>query len=1241
MTLRRTLLTIAAIVLTIFARATPVLAQDVDVIRGRVTGSDSATVAGARVTVTSIAGNVRRVTQTDRNGRFTMTFPGGEGDYMVSIAAIGYVSRTFEVKRTADQDVLIADARLSRIVQELDPEVITAAARVNRNEVVPDVGGTEQAITAANLPPELQGDIAAMAASLPGVMLIPGTGGEGDAFSVLGLSPDQNNTTLNGMPFNGSMLPRDAATMSSLVTSPYDVSRGGFSGGQFSIRTRPGNNFQVRGMSLNLNAPQFQWSDRAARALGQEFTNMSLSGMASGPLIYNKAFYNVSYQLGRRSNDLRTLLNTDDVGLQTAGIARDSVTRLLLLLDQAGVPATIGAIPDDRDNDQGSVLGSFDFNPPNSISGSAYNIAFNGNWSRQKPLGGGATDLPAYSGRQGRWGGGVQGRHSGYFGNILTETSVGTSISKVDASPYLLLPAGRVRVNSTFSDGTNGVTSLSFGGNQNQNSLQTTFGANFMNVLSWFSNDNKHRIKLTSEMRYDGSEQEQRNNLLGTFAFQSLDDFRNGEPSSFNRQLSVRRRDSRQVVGGLALGDSWRKTPDFQLQYGVRLDGNYFLNEPNFNPAVFDTFGQRNDNVPNRIYVSPRIGFSWTVGTASQIAGFAGAVRGPRAVIRGGVGLFQNTPATSLIGSAVENTGLPGAVQQINCVGVAAPIPDWDLYASNPELIPDRCADGTGGSVFANNSPNVTLFADDYRAPRSVRSNVGWSGSILDNRFSANAELTYSLNLNQQSQVDLNFSPVVRFALADEASRPVYVEPTSIVSSSGAIASRDARVSQGFSRVNEIRSDLRSQSGQLRLGISPVRSSPFQRFSWNGSYVYSNVRERVRGFTSTVGNPLDVTWARSGLDSRHQFSYGLSYNAWGWVNINWNGQFRSGTPFTPSVGGDINGDGYSNDRAFIFDPRTTADPALAAEMEQLLTSVSGRTRDCLQRQLGRLAGRNSCQGPWTSSASLNLRLDPVKFRMPQRAQIQFSLSNPLGAADLLVNGSGNLRGWGQTPSPDPALLYVRGFDQSAQRYRYEVNQRFGESRPAFSTLRNPVVLTAAMRFDIGPTRERQSLMQQLGYGRRQPGEKYPESLLRSQGKNGIPNAMAQILRQQDTLGLTAEQADSIATLNRRYTIAADSIWLPVSRALTAMPDRFNDDEAYAPFIRAREANADLMMRYAPLVRGLLTPSQRRKLPPQILNYLDVRYLTAIRSGTAMYFGGSGGGSIPIMSGGPIEIVRFF
>ena len=62
----------------------------------------------------------------------------------------------------------------------------------------------------------------------------------------------------------------------------------------------------------------------------------------------------------------------------------------------------------------------------------------------------------------------------------------------------------------------------------------------------------------------------------------------------------------------------------------------------------------------------------------------------------------------------------------------------------------------------------------------------------------------------------------------------------------------------------------------------------------------------------------------------------------------------------------MNGDGRANDRAFVFDPATASDPALAAAMGSLLANGSGYARDCLRRQVGRIADRNSCVGPWTA-----------------------------------------------------------------------------------------------------------------------------------------------------------------------------------------------------------------------------------------------------------------------------------
>jgi hypothetical protein len=298
-----------------------------------------------------------------------------------------------------------------------------------------------------------------------------------------------------------------------------------------------------------------------------------------------------------------------------------------------------------------------------------------------------------------------------------------------------------------------------------------------------------------------------------------------------------------------------------------------------------------------------------------------------------------------------------------------------------------------------------------------------------------------------------------------------------------------------------------------------------------------------------------------------------------------------------------------------------------------------------------VAGRNSCEGPWTQTANLSIAFNPLKVRLPQRANLSFTLSNPLGAADRLLHGGGGLRGWGQQAFPDPTLLYVRGFDAAAGRFRYAANPRFGATRPQFQAFRQPATLTAMLRVDLGPTRERQQLTQQLDRGRRHDGSRLPEFALKSTwGTGGVVNPMAQILRQADTLRLTGPQADSIATMNRRYVVRLDSIWSPLAREWAALPDRYSHDAVYDQYRAARRASVDLLLGYVPAVNRLLTPDQRRKLPPFVASALDARYLAGVRSGTAgvgaggMFAGGGfgggfGGGPVPLGGGGGNIIIR--
>jgi hypothetical protein len=1193
------------------------MAQQADVIRGRITSQTGETVPNATVVATSIPNNVTRNARADRNGRFAITFTNGDGDYWITVSAIGFVQRRFELKRVADEDVLVADVALEPTVVQLDSVQVRAGrARPPRNDNAADISGTEKTVGNGAVNPTQAGNIAAMAASLPGVQLIPGADGNPDQFSVFGLGGDQNRSTINGMGFGGGDIPRDAATKSSLGTTPWDVSRGGFSGGLFSMKTQSGSNFSSRGLSSLMNAPQLEWTDRAGRAAGAEFTSLSLGASTAGPISLEKSFYSAGYQYDRRLSDLQNLTTADPFALQTAGISRDSVARLRSVLSSAGVPLSAGGLPGAKISDRGLFLGTFDLAPPTSTSGQALNVTAMASFNQlSSPLGQIAA-MPTSDVQSRNWFGSLQARHTNYIGSgILTETSLGLTRTGASTAPYLALPSGNVRVSSSLDDGTVAINQLSFGGSpmQTTSNAATTIAA--QNQLSWFSLDNKHRLKLTSELRYERYRQDLTTNQLGTFSYNSLSDLEAGTPASFMRLLSPRVVEGSQIVGALALGDSYRPSADLQVQYGLRLDANRFLASPAANGAIEQTFGVKNDAVPSKLYLSPRIGFSWTYGKAAQLAIANGFVRGPRAVVRGGVGVFQNAPNAQLLGQAIMNTGLAGGVQQVACVGSAVPAPDWNAYRGNPGAIPTACADGTSGTVFASMAPNVSLIDAAYSASRSVRSSVNWSGILPGNRFASTIDGTYSLNLNQPGMADLNFNPEVRFSLADEGGRPVYVQPGSIVPSTGAIAGRDARRSQDFASVMDQRSDLRSVSRQFTIGIQPVSFST--RFSWNLAYVYSNTRDLASGLMSTSGDPRVKAWGRSSFDSRNQIVYSVAYNFFNWFPVSLSGSVRSGRPFTPLVAADVNGDGFRNDRAFVFDPASVADQSLVSGLTSLLQSGPAAARACLASQLGQIAARNSCQAPWSTTSNLTIALNPVKFRLPQRLNVSFYVNNAFGAADLLFHGESKRRGWGQSISPEQALLFVRGFDPATQKFTYEVNPRFGSTSVNQTVNRNPVVVTMQVRMDIGFARERQLLTQSLDRGRVRPGNKPSDQEITGMSGALIPaNPMTLILQQSDSLKLTRQQADSLSTLNRVYSRAFTSIWTPVAKYLAALPPEYDRAGAYSRYRKAREASVDALMKLAPSIRGLLTPVQLRALPAQVMSSLDTRYLASVRSSTA-------------------------
>lgn len=1211
-------------------------AQTVEVIRGRITSTaDSLPVRDAKVTVTSYSGGITRVATTSSSGRFQITFPNGEGDYWISIAAINYRPKRFEVKRVGEEDVLLADTRITPISM-LEPIVVNAErnrAPPPRNDRSGDVSGTTRPLSSALLPPDIAGDLTSMASLVPGVQMLPGMDGAAGMFSVFGLGGDQNDVSFNGLRSSLESLPRDAATTPSLSLGTYDVSSGGYSGAQINVATSPGNNFFNRRVSGAGRGEAAEWSGTAAEQQGAKNNWLSIGGMASGPLRRDWDFYSSSLQFDRTFSDLHTLLNTSADGLAAIGVAPDSVTRLLDILHRAGVPVSLPDSPTSFASDVVRWQGNLDLTPHLGDSyDHSFTLAGALNYTHTEPVGSNlVSTVPLASAESDRWNGMVSLRHlySFYLGavGIQSRTTIGLSHTSTTRQPFAQLPGGSVLVASDLGDAQSAIRNLAFGGNVLGSQAQRTTSIEVLNQLSWFSANNQHVFKLTSDLRHEEYSSTQAANRLGTFVFNSLADLDQGVPASFTRTLYAPDHAGGQLVGSLALGDAWRPTTSFQMQYGVRADVNHFTATPEENPDIASAFGVSNSNTPNRVYLSPRAGFQWFYGMANQVVAAPGGARLPRALVRGGIGIFQNIASAQLMQPALDATGLSNSTQSISCVGTAAPVPLWQSYRIDPTTIPTACADGSAGTVFSTNAPSVTLFDAGYAQPRSLRASAGWTGAVLGNRLVLNANATVSHNMAQSSFLDLNLNlnRTIGFALGSEAGRPVYVDPSAIVATTGAIAPGANRISAAYGAVRQLRSDLTTDMRVVTLSLVPLASN--STFRWGLDYTLQWGSEDYRGGgggggggfgagNNTDGDPFALHHGPA-LQYRHALALTLWYNAFDLIRFSTRVQLVSPIPYTPMVAGDVNGDGNGgNDRAFVYRPDVTTDTALAHAMSTLLSGGAPSGRNCLAEQLGQMAARGSCHGPWTIAANLGVQFNPQKIGLPQRVRVAFSLANPLLLADIIAHGANGLRGWGQNIAPDQTLLYVRGFDPGTRQFRYDVNPRFGSTQPNQAAVRGLSYLSLTLTMDIGPARERQVLTQTLEPGRNRSGNKVGAIALKTTATNSFPNPIAMMLQQSAELKLTRVQADSLATMNRRFNIFSDSVWVPVASQLAALPNNFDPNRAYAIYRSARESTFDQLIMLAPIAKRLLTPAQLRMLPPFILNYLDVRVLRSLRSSTS-------------------------
>ncbi|CAA9361790.1 MAG: hypothetical protein AVDCRST_MAG89-3788 [uncultured Gemmatimonadetes bacterium] len=1097
-------------------------------VAGRVVDPAGAPVPEANVTLEAAAsGAAAGSTRTDAAGRYTLPLSGA-GAYRLTVRRIGFVTATVPVDAGAAGTVT-RDVRLSTASTELAGIEVRAPrpapAPLTRRRAPGEQRQSESGATLSGLPLE-PGELADVAALAPGVAR---TGeGEGGAGLSVGAQPsDQNQTTLDGASYGGGSIPSEAIERAGVVTSAYDAARGQFSGGEVFATTRAGTNRW--GGAVNVSSRprplQFGTQPGAAGAAQKDWWGQ-LSAGGGGPLLRDRSWVYGALQLSRRAAGLAALDPGDAAGLARLGIDPDSARRFGEIVRGLGVPAPGGG--------SGAVSEQFTslLRLDHALGERHRFVArLDGRATRAAGVGASAFTLPGGDATVSSASGGVMGQLTSRVGRLEHEVRLYASGGGRRGSPRQELARGAVRVSSAPDGADPRTATLRFGGGS---SLSPDGTRGVLEVadewrLTW--GGGASRTKVGGVVNREHATSGGAANENGTFTFQSLSALEAGIPSSYTRTLGGRDRRAESGYGAVYLAHVWAPGPRFSVTGGARWEARWYPRAPG-DSAAAALFGRVPGVVPAERGWSPRLGFS--------------AQPHRKLWINGGTGEFRGKLAVASLLSAQGESGGPGAPRLLSCVGAAAPAPDWEAYVRDPDAIPSACA--SGEAEFADQAPALTLFDEEFAAPRVWHTSVGGRWQVGDARtvtFRA-AHLRGSMRPLAR---DLNRAASAPLFLEEEGGRPVFA-PASAIDPSGMIARGGGRIRPEYASVREVASEGSSNTLQLTAGVATITRWGGRLGALGVHYTFTDARDDMGGvpapggaLATTAGDPNRRDRAPSDLAQRHAVQFDLNQAITPGWQLGMVGRLASGFPLTPMVAGDINGDGRGNDRAFVLEPANHPDPLAASAMESLLRTAPAQTRACLRRQLGRVAGRNSCRAPWASLLELQATFRPGGASRTGPLQLTFRTQNLLAGVDHLLHGD-RRRGWGQLPLVDPTLLQVRGWDADRRAFRYDVNPEFGRVAGARGGLWSPFALVIQGRVALGADPARQALARMVAssLARRTPLDELRRALAER-----LPNVPARVLGLDAPLrlGLTPAQVAGLRaaadSAQPRIDVLADSL----------------------------------------------------------------------------------------------------
>lgn len=1019
-------------ILAVITTATSYAQSTTASLQGYVTDDSGKPLAGATVVATHTPTETIYGTITDRNGSYHLQGLRVGGPYTVEFSFVGYKDVKFGDVALSLGEKKQIDASLSDM-QAIDAVVVNADGfnerrmgagdSFNRDliERTPTVSRSIDDIT--RLAPQAM-------VSKDGGISIAGTNSRYNSFQIDGTASNDmyglTSTGTNGGLAGANPIPLDAISDIQVVTAPFDVRQGGFSGGGINAITKSGTNTFSGTAYAYYNDNNFYGRSPLNGAKLAEQRTQIYGVSLGGAIVKNKLFFFLNGEFDLDSSPSSYYVGDSGCNITEAD-AQAIADRFNYLTGYDGG----GYGQQTLKKQTASLIARLDWN-----INSRHNLSVRYNFldARKDEFVPSAT-LLRFNGE-------------GYTSLADTHSVVAELNSRFSEKMFNELRVGYTRVHDgrdamsgahypfvTINDVAGdtdvyiGTDPFSVVNNLVQNTITLT------DNFSYYAD--AHTITIGTHNEIFNSSCLYMMKARGAYTYNSLDDFLNDSASKYERNFPIGNPATNITSAqfGLYIQDEWSASPRFSMTYGVRADVPVIFGTPPANADFNDFKIAKQHNIQTNqvprptVLLSPRIGLRWRIAETAET----------KTLLRGGVGIFSGRIPFVWISNCFANTGMTQRGYTLN--GSSTP-----KFGEEPS-----------GAEGVSSNPMINVVAKDFRYPQVARATLAleqeWKGwhFMVEGIFSKSINDLLITNLTAQDKGAKLYA--VNSALANEHNTTTLYDNSSRTNYSSIYLLSNTSKGYGYSL-------SASLSKSFRFGLDLYASYTFAHSYSAQDGISAQAMNMWGRHYSAASNTEGLSYSL--FDVPHKVTASLSYTKrYGKLfgtTVALLYQGYSGMRYSLTYGStkDLNND-TSKGNTTLYIPTEAELQAMtfASEADRRAFGDYIASTPALRRSRGRFLARNAMQTPFEHHLDLHIAQD-FYFSAESSRKVQISL-------DVINLGSLISKDWG-------ASYYLSDYRLSPIKVEGFTTDEQGNHTPKYSFVGGSVSrndLLSRWRMQIG------------------------------------------------------------------------------------------------------------------------------------------------------------------------------